>query len=1237
MTRSYRSLCACLATAAALSLAGQQLYAQATLVTTAPGDSRAPAIVQTPQSRIPTGAFQPGRDFDTTLVSTDYYNFTPLVSAPPNPDIAVGPDDILMVVGSNQIARFPNPNATTPPPGGSLPALSGCGWAPPGGPVAGNTGATCTATQGQYGAPTNQEFLSVWLGTALNTLCPTIPRTPQSCIIGNASVRYDQMQGHFVVLFTVVDAGVTAGAQALTLGPQGSRTANWVLLISRFAALNIPTTGTTEVFSAPQPPGAPGGANAGGVNNSNWIIYTGPATPTNAANAGSAVSGGEKNVTAGGNINSPVPPGIGSLGTALAPDCSAGATAASGPCYIPTDARLGLDNDDIIVTATVFNDNIPLASRGGAVSSVIIVSPGSGYSSAPTVSFVGGGCTTQPTATVGLKPGTVGRIVVTAGGTGYTSAPTVTITGGGGTGATATASIDSTLGVVTAITVTKVGSGYTSTPTVAITGGGGTGATATAVVSASVDPASVAFTGGAGCITAPTVTISGGGGTGASAVAQITPSANTYYGTRVRVYKKASLYGGLGPSAVQTGTTVQLVPGNGVGTLAAGPIVSGASANVSQGDFYDLFATPIPTVGGNVVAVPPFLPTAPWTLVDLTAAAGNGIAGALVYEPVHLRGRALASFSGDANLTGITYLVGSIANATAVPTITPAGCTGGCGILSVQPINYTTSNLGATCLSCLPNSPALVGGIAFLGAVTNVTVPAYIKPLGVSQAIARDGTRGDATDASLFRSVDRLDVGDARPQRAVFREGLIYDARSGLDAPIFDRLFNPNSTSGSTVIYDVINAVQANPNASSPIVPPYLALKTEWQNGNFFAPMFDVPANVITYGSVSPINVLPYFDKLFVATTYPPIPSRGPTDPRGGALPNDPVFSAGAGIYKGVNNCIGQEPGIISNKISFPGLFDFRCGEDAFDTALATVNPFSGLAVNTIQYPTRGGASNDPNDLSLWLVGSYSRGRQFSIPGPGQWGTHITNYALSFPTADPYGNPASFYSDVQPGAQYFSYIQIARQTEIAPGGRTATAFNPGGNVNRAEMAYWVVRAQMDETAITAFLNATGGKTCHFADMPCPDITTSAPPTITTPANSGLWTRYVEVMYRRGYTKGCQSTIDPTLKYCPADFLTRGQMSVFLIRAKMNSVFPTSPSGSNPSDTNLPPGGDLFGLQFAGTNYFTDVPATHPYWWYIQKMRELRITIGTGNGSTYSPDDLLTRGQIAVFLVRAFFV
>jgi hyaluronate lyase len=72
----------------------------------------------------------------------------------------------------------------------------------------------------------------------------------------------------------------------------------------------------------------------------------------------------------------------------------------------------------------------------------------------------------------------VASVTVNSGGSGYTSAPTVSFSGGGGGGATAIATISG--GRITSVTMTSGGSGYTSAPTVIFSGGGG--ATGTAVI-----------------------------------------------------------------------------------------------------------------------------------------------------------------------------------------------------------------------------------------------------------------------------------------------------------------------------------------------------------------------------------------------------------------------------------------------------------------------------------------------------------------------------------------------------------------------------------------------------------------------------------------------------------------------------------------------------------------------------------------------------------------------------------
>jgi FtsP/CotA-like multicopper oxidase with cupredoxin domain len=98
----------------------------------------------------------------------------------------------------------------------------------------------------------------------------------------------------------------------------------------------------------------------------------------------------------------------------------------------------------------------------GVVDGVTVVDPGSGYTSAPTITIKDAGQT--PLANPAVAVATIGilRIDVTSGGQGYDSAPTVAINDTVGTpdkGASATAMV-AVKGAVTAINVTAPGAGY---------------------------------------------------------------------------------------------------------------------------------------------------------------------------------------------------------------------------------------------------------------------------------------------------------------------------------------------------------------------------------------------------------------------------------------------------------------------------------------------------------------------------------------------------------------------------------------------------------------------------------------------------------------------------------------------------------------------------------------------------------------------------------------------------------
>jgi len=106
--------------------------------------------------------------------------------------------------------------------------------------------------------------------------------------------------------------------------------------------------------------------------------------------------------------------------------------------------------------------------------------------------------------------------------------------------------------------------------------------------------------------------------------------------------------------------------------------------------------------------------------------------------------------------------------------------------------------------------------------------------------------------------------------------------------------------------------------------------------------------------------------------------------------------------------------------------------------------------------------------------------------------------------------------------------------------------------------------------------------------------------------------YIIAIYNAGITKGCvqddPNTPENERKYCPEDNVTRGQMAAFIIRAKYGENF-----------------------SYTSTPYFSDVPSTHVFFKYVQKLKDDNITVVSG---IYGVDNEVTRGQMAAFIIRA---
>jgi hypothetical protein len=288
----------------------------------------------------------------------------------------------------------------------------------------------------------------------------------------------------------------------------------------------------------------------------------------------------------------------------------------------------------------------------------------------------------------------------------------------------------------------------------------------------------------------------------------------------------------------------------------------------------------------------------------------------------------------------------------------------------------------------------------------------------------------------------------------------------------------------------------------------------------------------------------------------------------------------------------------------------------------------------------RGGASTDPNNGSLWNFGLYATRRFGNINGTGQQGSYVSNYDLQFASTDAHNNPIGVqFSDCLSVATCGAYLPVqiaANQGLISSTSATAGVNNA---VLRGQMAKLVMLSLMDEKAIQAYLQSTGGCTTNFADVASDCNGGVSGGTVPAgPSGTSNW-RYIESMFRKHITTGCFAN-DVLRNFCPLDPLTRGQMAVFLIRAKMNNVYPTVLNGCPQGGACVGvAGGDGFGLSVPSAPVFSDVPSTHPYFLYIQKMYELRITNGVNpvpGIPAYGDTQNLTLGQLLTFVVRAFF-
>jgi len=1088
---------------------------------------------------------------------TDYFAVPAYINAPPNPQIAVGPDDIITIV-NRTVFRYPNPNAL----GNSL------------------------VTNPYGNSPTSRVYVDTWLGVSdLNSLCPTVSpaRTNATCVIDNASTRYDQLQGRYVVLFTVTDLP--------------SHISNFVLIVSRTAQFTQGTSGTTQVFT---PPIAPivGGTSTGGQN-ANWFRYI---IPVNVVLPGTVTNGTAFCVT----------PNVGGNPASLPLPNTAGTGPITSGCsdYFPTGARMGMDNDNIILTAPVLDQSQapfpPSSSPAASAAGVQQQLPGGPYAGTrvvtlPKMAVYNGAA---PALTGGANAYNLADDTATGTLTGTTGNPAASIATNpipaifwepDNLRGRALASFDAQVGALSTTTAGViapldylVGTQITNKCTTADTAAspcniGGVANTTGGALAFWVQP--VIFTCGASAIYAGPSGVTFCGIAGAGQVAEVPV---------------------LGVMVGGGGALTQL-PRTNVASIA----VTGDPALVGQSNAND---------GTSMVAKRLYVgDSRPQQVmfregllyiaraVRLYDSLGNPLGTSTVdYDVLHQPGPT-CGLTGNAAGAACTQALGG----------NPYSVTGNdipFGSLVLESYWYNGQNTtdptgninGFGFYSPMYDVPANVINNSQIG----VTGGSPISPINLFPWLEKlfvGMTTGETTNVSGTFAVNHPSLWDFRPGDDAYDTALPFiDPYTG----VVTTAGRCNPSAGNTA---------CGPAVSNPIIPfgTRGGAQTDPNDGSLWL-----------YGAFGKQRLGSIPGPGHWGTSVANYQLDFPTvDPYG----NDNSFYADV------------QPG----NLYFTWVqIAKNIGITPTATTSTVCNTSSGTNPPILQPPSGGGSPSPGtstltclnfgpdvtvtrSEMARWIVLSQMDEAQINtylaatggFPGCG---------GLTGTSATPIGSTTSTVTCGNGiiAVNFNGTFAVTTGTQSSTPTCSGTGCTYGMNPTNSSFG------DPPKGCATGNVSCTSGSNPYVGILNDPNI------------------RYIETLYRRGYTKGCSASTDPIRRFCGGDFLTRAQMSVFIIRAKMNNVFPTTLSGvplclSQGCGTTY---GDNFGLFSVTTPYFpVDVPSQSDptfgdYYIFIQKMRELRISNGVTAGSPpsyaggfFGAANNITRKEVAVFVVKAFFL
>jgi uncharacterized protein (TIGR03437 family) len=294
---------------------------------------------------------------------------------------------------------------------------------------------------------------------------------------------------------------------------------------------------------------------------------------------------------------------------------------------------------------------------------------------------------------------------------------------------------------------------------------------------------------------------------------------------------------------------------------------------------------------------------------------------------------------------------------------------------------------------------------------------------------------------------------------------------------------------------------------------------------------------------------------------------------------------------------------------SFPGevlkIYALGLGPVTSQPPTGSPGPTNPLSDTTSTVTVTFGGQSLPAILSyLSPTGPGAYEVQFAVPALTSSGEMTVTIGVGGATSNqvfcPFSAPE--FNDVPASATFFVAANLMFQQGVTTGCVQSNSpqtreYCPNDNVTRQEMAAFIVRA-VTGTTNPAIYNTTP----YFNDVP----------------TSNSFFPHIQKLMELGITTGCSA--NPPL-FCPTNTIPRWEMAIFMIRARLM----------------------LHGATFSydSTPYFADVPTDvegngQPFP-FIQRAYEEHVTNGCGtNPLVFCPDGLVTRGQMASFIMRALF-